>query len=76
MASTSSSSHPCSSREAWWGEWRKTSEPMKTPRSCLRMTAYHMVVASPLPWIRSHGRGGKPASGETPASTSCLCVAT
>ena len=35
-----------------------TSVPMKTPRSRLRMTAYHIVVASPVPWMRSHGRGG------------------
>ena len=31
---------------------------MKTPRSGLRSTAYHMVDASPLPWIRCQGRGG------------------
>ena len=31
---------------------------MKTPRSCLRITAYHMVVASPVPWIGCQGRGG------------------
>ena len=31
---------------------------MKTPRSRLRSTAYHMVVASPVPWIRCHGRRG------------------
>ena len=31
---------------------------MKMPRSCLRITAYHMVDASLGPWMRSHGRGG------------------
>ena len=31
---------------------------MKTPRSRLRMTAYHIVDASPVPWMRCHGRGG------------------
>ena len=31
---------------------------MYTPRSRLRITAYHMVDASPVPWIRSQGRGG------------------
>ncbi len=32
---------------------------MKTPsRTCFRITAYHMVVASPEPWMRSQGRGG------------------
>ena len=40
-----------------------TSVPMKTPRSRLRMTAYHIVVASPVPWMRSHGRGG-PSAGD------------
>ncbi len=43
---------------------------MKIPFSCRRMTAYHMVVASPVPWIRNHGRGGKPSPGAMPASTS------
>ena len=31
---------------------------MKMPRSRLRRTAYHMVDASLVPWMRSHGRGG------------------
>ena len=50
---------------------------MNTPRSCLRMTAYHMVVASPVPWIGNHGRGAVPvAASATPASISCRIVAT
>ena len=49
---------------------------MKTPRSRLRITAYHMVVASRVPWIGCHGRGGVPDSSATPAATSCLRVAT
>ncbi len=49
---------------------------MKTPRSDLRMTAYHIVEASAVPWTRSHGRGGIPASVAIPASTSWCWVAT
>lgn len=50
---------------------------MKIPRSCLRSTAYHMVVASPDPWIRSQGRGGGvPSSAARCAWTSCFWVAT
>ncbi len=49
---------------------------MYTPFVCLRMTAYHMVVASPVPWILSQGRGGMSPGSETPAATSCLWVAT
>ncbi len=49
---------------------------MKTPRSRLRITAYHMVVASSLPWIRSHGRAGSSASGAIPAPINCRRVAT
>ena len=49
---------------------------MKTPRSRFRSTAYHMVVASRVPWIGCHGRGGCSAASVTPASTSCLSVAT
>jgi len=44
--------------------------------TCLRITAYHMVVASPVPWIRSHGRGGSWSDGTMPASTSWRWVAT
>lgn len=49
---------------------------MKMPLVAFRMTAYHRVVASLVPWIRCHGRGGMPSSGEAFASTSCVCVAT
>ena len=45
-------------------------------RTRLRMTAYHMVDASPVPWIRCHGRGGGLSGGATPASTSWRWVAT
>ena len=48
---------------------------MKTPRSRLRMTAYHIVEASWVPWMRSHGRGGGASSPAIPASMSCRCVA-
>ena len=49
---------------------------MKMPRSGLRSTAYHIVDASPLPWIRCQGRGGGSIPSATPASTSCRPVAT
>lgn len=49
---------------------------MKIPFSFRRSTAYHMVVASPVPWIRNHGRGGEPSSGAIPAATSWCWVAT
>ena len=50
---------------------------MYTPaRASLRITAYHIVVASPVPWIRSHGRSGSWSGGTTPASTSWRWVAT
>jgi len=49
---------------------------MKTPRTRLRSTAYHIVVASSVPWIRSHGRPGSLTSLASPASISCLRVAT
>ncbi len=76
ISGTGISSQPeCSSR-AWCGECRMTSVPMKTPRSRLRITAYHIVVASPVPWMRSHGRGGPSSGVPTPASTSWRPVAT
>jgi len=50
---------------------------MKTPsRTSLRITAYHMVLASPVPWIRSQGRGGSSSDLAIPASTSWRWVAT
>ena len=49
---------------------------MNTPFVCLRMTAYHMVVASPVPWMRSQGRGGRSSAGANFASTSWRWVAT
>ena len=49
---------------------------MNTPRSCFRSTAYHMVVASRVPWIGNHGRGGSWSGGTTPASSSWRRVAT
>ena len=49
---------------------------MNTPRTRLRITAYHMVDASPDPWTRSHGRGGRPAPSMTPSSISRRWVAT
>jgi hypothetical protein len=51
---------------------------MKTPRVRFRITAYHIVEASPGPWTGCHGRGGGSASpaDTIPASSSCLRVAT
>ena len=50
---------------------------MKTPsRTSLRMTAYHIVVASPVPWIRNQGSSGGLSDGAMPASTSWRWVAT
>ena len=49
---------------------------MKTPRSRLRITAYHIVEASPVPWILCHGRGGSSTASVTPASISWRRVAT
>ena len=43
---------------------------MYTPRTFLRITAYHMVVASSVPWMRCHGRGGASTSPAIPASMS------
>ena len=45
-------------------------------RTCLRMTAYHMVVASPVPWTGCQGGGGTPSAEEMPASESWRWVAT
>lgn len=49
---------------------------MKTPRSRLRSTAYHIVEASLGPWTGCQGRSGSLASLARPASTSCERVAT
>ncbi len=49
---------------------------MYTPRVRLRITAYHRVVASPVPCTRNHGRGGTPRTSATPASESWRWVAT
>lgn len=50
---------------------------MKIPLVLLRMTAYHIVVASPEPWMRCHGRSGMSSPGAmAPATLSCFCVAT
>ncbi len=49
---------------------------MKTPRSFRRITAYQSVVASFVPWTRSHGRGGTSPGEDTPAATSWRWVAT
>jgi len=50
---------------------------MYTPsRTSLRITAYHMVDASPVPWIRCQGRGGGSSAGAMRASTSWRWVAT
>ena len=50
---------------------------MYTPsRTCFRITAYHMVVASPVPWIRCQGFGGGWSDAAMSASTSWRWVAT
>ena len=43
---------------------------MYTPRVRLRITAYHMVDASLVPWMRCHGTPTAPSSLAMPASTS------
>ena len=43
---------------------------MYTPRVRLRITAYHMVEASLVPWMRCHGGATDPSSAAMPASTS------
>ena len=68
ISATGTSSQPRSSREAWRPVWRMHSVPMKTPRSRLRRTAYHMVEASLGPWITCHGRTGLYVSSTRPAS--------
>ena len=43
---------------------------MKIPRVLLRMTAYHRVVASFVPWMRCQGSGAMPLCVAMPASMS------
>ena len=43
---------------------------MYTPRVRLRITAYHIVEASPVPWILCHGASTDPSLRAIPASTS------
>ena len=43
---------------------------MKTPRSRLRITAYHIVEASLGPWIACQGGTGFELSSVNPASSS------
>jgi hypothetical protein len=50
--------------------WRMHKLPMKTPRSRLRITAYHMVDASLGPWIGCQGRSGLWVSSTNPAAAS------
>src|SRR3954468_15008387 len=66
MLSGAISSQPACSKEAWCSPCRIARVPMKTPRSRLRSTAYHMVDASLGPWMRSQGRGGSPSSEAIP----------
>ncbi len=49
---------------------------MNTPLSRLRMTAYHIVEASPVPYMRCQGRGGTALALAMPASMSWRWVAT
>ncbi len=50
---------------------------MNTPLVRLRITAYHSVVASPVPLMRNQGRPGSlPSGGAIPAAISCFWVAT
>ena len=49
---------------------------MKTPLTCLRITAYHSMLASRSPRTGCHGRGGGSTESVTPAAISWLRVAT
>ena len=49
---------------------------MYTPFVCLRITAYHIVMASLVPWIRNQGGDGPSTGCERPASSSWRPVAT
>ena len=50
--------------------------PMNTPLTRLRITAYQSMLASRSPRTGCQGRGGGFSGGVTPASTSCVRVAT
>ena len=50
--------------------------PMCTPFVSLRMTAYHMVIASLVPLIWNQGAGGPWTGCDSPASSSWRPVAT
>jgi len=48
---------------------------MYLSRTGFRITAYHMVIASRVPWIGNQGGGGFDPSRTTPASSSWRRVA-
>ena len=50
--------------------------PMYLSLTGFRMTAYHMVIASRVPWIGNQGGGGFDPRSRKPASSSCRSVAT
>lgn len=52
-----------------------TRVPMNTPLVCLRITAYHSVLASRSPRTGCQGRAGGSGGTATPASISCAWVA-
>ncbi len=52
------------------------SVPMKTPLVCLRITAYHSVLASRSPRTGCQGRGGGSTPLAMPVATSWLSVVT
>ena len=67
---TGTSSQPALSRRSWRPVCRMQSVPMKTPRSRLRSTAYHMVEASSGALDRMPGAAGFSSSSTSPASAS------
>lgn len=75
ISATGTSSQPACSKEAWYGWWRIAKAPMWTPRTRLRMTAYHSVEASSGPWMRCQGSSGGRSAAASPASISCPKVA-
>jgi hypothetical protein len=50
--------------------------PMKTPLVCLRITAYHSMLASRSPRTGCHGSLGRSSDAVMPAATSWFRVAT